>query len=296
MAPAAFVRTRLRPPRDEVILLEPFYDSYPASIKMAGGVPRYVPMRLSNEGEWTLDLEELRSVLNDKSRLLILNTPNNPTGKCFDRQELQGIANLCHEFDLYVLADEVYDRLVFDGQQHISIASLPGMWERTITLRSVGKTFSVTGWKIGWAIAASPLTEALQMAHQWIPFSTSSPFQNAMADVLREAEDNGYYPEFIAMYAKKRDLLVEALRAAGLTPIVPQGTYFVMADTRAAGCATDDEFCHYLADKAGVVAIPPGSFYSPEHRHLAHSLARFAFCKQNEVLQQAAEALQTLSF
>lgn len=286
--------TALVNPGDEVVLLEPFYDSYPASITMAGGIPRYVPLRLGEEGDWTLDLEELRSVLNDKTRMLIVNTPNNPTGKRFTREELQGIADLCHEFDLYVLADEVYDRLVFDGQKHIPIASLPGMWERTITLRSVGKTFSVTGWKIGWAVASPALSEAIRMAHQWIPFSTSSPFQNAMADVLLESEENGYYDDFIAMYQSKRDKLVTALRSAGLKPVVPEGTYFVMANTADFGFATDDAFCQHLAETAGVVAIPPGSFYSPEHRHLAYPLARFAFCKRDEVLDEAAKRLQNL--
>lgn len=278
-------------PGDEVILLEPFYDSYPACVTMAGGVLRYVPLRPDNTGTWQLDWDELEKQINSRSRMIILNTPNNPTGKCFSREELQKIADLCLKHDLLVLADEVYDHLVYDKHKHVSIATLDGMWERTITLNSVGKTFSATGWKVGWVVASSAINDAIRMAIQWIRFAVATPLQHATAYAIQQAPRLGYYEELVRDYKQKRDFLVDALRAAGLRPLVPEGTYFIMADTTAWGFPDDESFCRYLATQVGVVAIPPSYFYSPTHQHLAHHLARFAFCKKDEVLQAAAERL-----
>jgi len=278
-------------PGDEVILMEPFYDSYPASITMAGGVSRYVPMRPNELGKWELDFDELHAAITPKTKLVMLNNPNNPTGKCFTLEELQQLADICIEHDLLVISDEVYDQLYFDDRQHHPIALLPGMWDRTVTISSVGKTFSVTGWKIGWTIAGPELTDAIRMAHQWIPFSVASPLQNAAAIAIDLCQENDYYQELREFYQKKRDYLVAALEQAGLRPLIPEGTYFITVDTSAWGHETDDDFCRHLANEYGVVAIPPGAFYSKEHRHLAHNLARFAFCKQDEALEAAAKRL-----
>lgn len=278
-------------PGDEVLLLEPFYDSYPASVIMAGGIPKYAPLLPDQKGGWELDFDQVRAAITNKTKLLVLNTPNNPTGKCFTRKELQQLADLCMKHDIYVLADEVYDQLYFDQNEHISIATLDGMWERTVTVSSVGKTFSVTGWKIGWAIASPALTAALQKAQQWICFSIATPLQAATAEIIQQCEKNNYYQELRQMYQKKRDFFVDVLRRAGLKPFVPQGTYFITADTSDWGFDSDEAFCHHLVKEYNVVAIPPSHFYSKEHQHLAKHFARFAFCKKDEILEAAAEKL-----
>ena len=278
-------------PGDEVILIEPFYDSYPASITMAGGISRYVPLLPTKDGKWELDFDELKKLINPKTRMIILNNPNNPTGKCFSLDELKNIAEIAIANDLLVLSDEVYDHLLFDGRKHHPIAMLDGMWDRTITLGSAGKTFSVTGWKIGWIIASPLLTDAIQMAHQWIPFAVATPLQIATASALQQAAQNDYYTELWQLYQAKRDFLIEGLQQAGLRPYVPEGSYFIIADCRDWDFSDDESFCHHLTIEKGVVAIPPSAFYSQEHRHLAKHLARFAFCKEDAVLQQAVERL-----
>ncbi len=278
-------------PGDEVLLIEPFYDSYPASVIMAGGIPTYVPLRPTEEKKWALDFDELKKAITPKTRLLILNTPNNPTGKVFSLEELQKLAEIVLEHDLLVLADEVYDKLVFEGKHH-SIATLPDMWERTVSLYSVGKTFSVTGWKIGWAIAHPELTHALQMAHQWIPFSIATPLQNAVASIIEQSQHNGYYDELRRSYRAKRDFFVDALRSVGLDPFVPEGTYFILANTEGWNTKDDEEFCRLLISEYRVAAIPPSAFYSPEHKHLAAHFARFAFCKRDEILEESARRLR----
>ena len=279
-------------PGDEVILLEPFYDAYPADVALAGGTCRYVPLRPGEAGGWALDPDELRAAFSARTKLLVLNTPHNPTGKVFSEEELDLIADLCKEFDALALCDEVYDQLLFDGMQHTRLASLPGMWERTVTLGSAGKTFSVTGWKIGWAVAPPELSLAVRRVHQWIPFTVATPLQIAVAAILRQAPIEGYYRWLREMYQAKRDRLVRILRDAGMEPSVPQGTYFVMADTRGMGDFADDAaFCRYLTTEVGVAAIPPGAFYCDDHRHLAHHFARFGFCKTDETLDEAATRL-----
>ncbi len=279
-------------PGDEVILLEPFYDSYPADVALAGGVARYVPLRPDREGCWGLDPDELRAAFSSQTKLLLLNTPHNPTGKVFTAEELHLIADLCQEHDVLVLCDEVYERIVFDGREHLRLANLAGMWERTVSLGSAGKTFSVTGWKIGWAVAPPPLSLALRRLHQWIPFAVATPLQRAVAEVLAQAPGRDYYSELAAMYQQRRDRLVQILDGAGLKPLTPEGTYFVMADISGAGDFTDDvQFCRHLTIDRGVAAIPPSAFYCEEHKHLARRLARFCFCKEEQTLEAAARRL-----
>ena len=280
-------------PGDEVILLEPFYDAYPADTLLAGGVPRYAALRPDPKGRWRLDPQELRAAFGDRTRLIILNTPHNPTGKVFTRAELELVAELCQQHDTLALCDEVYEQMVFDGREHLRLASLDGMWERTVTLSSAGKTFSVTGWKIGWAVAPAPLSDALRRIHQWVSFAVATPLQLAVCQALQQAPDRGYYSWLRQLYQQKRDRLVQILEQTPLRPLVPEGTFFIVADTSALDreFADDVEVCRYLTTEVGVAAIPPGAFYSDDHKHLAKQLARFCFCKEEATLAAAGERL-----
>jgi aspartate/methionine/tyrosine aminotransferase len=293
-------------PDDEVILIEPFYDSYPATVTMAGGRCVYVPLRAAagatRAADWTLDDVELRAAFTPRTKLLILNTPLNPLGKVFTRAELLQIARLAIEHNITVLSDEVYEWMVYPNADHavdhVRIATLPGMWERTVTLGSAGKTFSVTGWKIGWAIAPPLLTQAIVMAHQWIPFAVATPLQEAVAVALEQAGPQGYFPRLASMYQAKRDMLLQALAAAGLRPMTPDGSYFIVVDTSTLpvpeqpGVRRDVAVCRWLTREIGVAAIPPSPFYSEPHRHLTDNLARFTFCKTDDLLEEAARRLQ----
>lgn len=275
-------------PGDEAVVFEPFYDSYVASLQMAGAVPRYVRLFPPDAAHavWWFDEAELAAAFTEKTRLVFVNTPHNPTGKVFTRDELLLIGRLAAKHDAVILADEVYEHLVFGPAKHVRAATLPGLKERTLTLSSGGKSFSFTGWKIGWAIGPAPLVKAVQKAHQWVTFATASPFQAAIAQALRLPD--AYFTEFEAMYRRKRDLLCGALAKAGLQPLVPEGSYFVIART---GADDDVAFCKGLIAKAGVAAIPPSAFYGPAHKGEARSLARFAFCKTDPVLEDAARRL-----
>jgi len=279
-------------PGDEVILIEPFYDAYPADSSLCGARCVHVPLKPDATGTWILDMDAMEQAFCPRTRILFLNTPHNPSGKVFTRQELEQIAALCIRHDVIVVSDEVYDRMVFDGLKHHRIASLPGMWERTITLGSAGKTFSVTGWKIGWAIAPQHLSEGLRKVHQWVSFAVTTPLQEAVACAIEEAEGRGYYQELKEMYQKKRDYLCRALEDSGFRVYVPEGTYFVVADFQAWGFDHDVDFCRYLTKEVGVAAIPPSFFYSDSHTHLARTLARFCFCKTDETLEEAAQRLK----
>lgn len=277
-------------PGDEVILFEPFYDSYPADVLISGGVPRYVPLLPDDDGRWGFDEAELRRAFSSRTKLIVVNTPHNPTGKVFTRAELELIAGLCQQHDALCLCDEVYEEIIFDGREHLRMATLDGMAERTLTVSSAGKTFSVTGWKIGWVVASPTLSAGLRKMHQWIPFAVATPLQLAVSQVLQEAGD--YFDQLRAMYQGKRDRLVTILREAGLDPLVPEGTYFVVARTAALGWGADDvAFCKRLTEAHGVAAIPPSAFYSEPHRHLARDLARFCFCKEDQTLDEAGVRL-----
>jgi aspartate/methionine/tyrosine aminotransferase len=276
-------------PGDEVILFEPCYDSYAPDVVMAGGIPRYVTLR---PPDWRFDRRALADCFTARTKLLLLNTPHNPTGKMFTREELAFIGDLCRRHDVLVLTDEVYAEIRFDGIEHVPLATLPGMWERTLTLNSTGKTFSLTGWKIGYAVGPAELNRAIRATHQFVTFASATPFQEAMAVALETALERDYYEELRREYTERRDGLRAALESAGLPTLPVQGSYFLMADFTALGFPDDVSFCRYLTREIGVAAIPPSAFYSDPAR--APLLARFCFAKKPETLRAAAERLISL--
>ncbi len=282
-------------PGDEAVLFEPFYDSYVASVQMALAVPRYVRLFPPDAKHltWWFDETELAAAFGPRTRMVFLNTPHNPTGKVFTRTELELIGALAKKHEAIVLADEVYEHLVFAPARHVRAATIPVLADRTITISSGGKSFSFTGWKIGWAIGPKALVKAVQKAHQWVTFATAQPLQLAIATAL--ALPDSYFTGFEAMYRAKRDLLCDALERAGLKPLVPEGSYFVIARTDAQfGSHADDfAFCRWLTATRKVAAIPPSAFYSEPHKTEARTLARFAFCKTDALLHEAARRLAT---
>ncbi|MFJ8668440.1 pyridoxal phosphate-dependent aminotransferase [Streptomyces sp. NPDC093600] len=277
-------------PGDEVIALEPYYDSYAACIAMAGGTRVPVTLRPA-DGRFVLDLDELRAAVTDRTRLILLNTPHNPTGTVLTRAELTAVAELAIERDLLVVTDEVYEHLVFDGAEHLPIASLPGMRERTVTIGSAGKTYSFTGWKVGWVTASPGLTTAVRSAKQYLTYVASGPFQYAIAEALRLPDT--FFDALRADLLAKRDLLSDGLAGAGFAVHRPAGTYFVTADIRPLGESDGVAFCRALPERAGVVAIPNAVFY--DHRDAGAPFVRFAFCKQRPVLEEAVSRLKTLA-
>lgn len=279
-------------PGDEVVVLEPFYDAYPADIVMAGGVPKFVALEPQGN-DWLLDFDVLEKAFTNKTKAIILNTPHNPTGKVFTEGELDRIVALADKYDALIVSDEVYEHIAF--APHVSIAGRPGGWERTLTMSSIGKTFSVTGWKVGWAVGPETLITPLRRAHQWIPFVVATPLQVASAQILREAETNGYYAELERLFRHKRDLLLAQLRETPFRALEPQGGYFVIADSSALGYKDDVALCNALPERAGVVAIPPSAFYSDAHKQLAKHLVRFAFCKSDEAILEAGQRLKGLA-
>ncbi|MEU3030916.1 pyridoxal phosphate-dependent aminotransferase [Streptomyces incarnatus] len=276
-------------PGDEVVALEPYYDSYAASIALAGG--RRVPVTLRpHEGSFRLDLDELRAAVTDRTRLLLINTPHNPTGTVLTRAELAAVAQLAVERDLLVVTDEVYEHLVFDDAEHVPLASFPGMRERTVTIGSAGKTFSFTGWKVGWVTAAPALVSAVRAAKQFLTYVSSGPFQYAVAEALALPES--YYDGFRRSMRERRDILSAGLTAAGFEVFTPAGTYFVTTDIRPLGEKDGFAFCRALPERAGVVAIPNAVFY--DDREAGAPFVRFAFCKREDVLREAAERLRAM--
>jgi N-succinyldiaminopimelate aminotransferase len=273
-------------PGDEVIALEPYYDSYAACISMAGA--RRVPVTL-RAPDFRPDLDALRDAVTSRTRLILLNSPHNPTWMVASRAELTAIASLAVERDLLVVTDEVYEHLIFDGE-HIPIATMPGMRERTVTISSAGKTFSFTGWKIGWVTASPALVTAVRTAKQFLTYVSGGPFQYAIATGL--ALPDSFYAGLPASLRRKRDLLAAGLREAGLEVYVPQGTYFITADIRPLGESDGLAFCRSLPHRCGVVAVPNVVFY--DDQAAGRHLVRFAFCKRDEVLADAAARLRQL--
>ncbi|MFK8912378.1 pyridoxal phosphate-dependent aminotransferase [Streptomyces sp. YS-3] len=281
-------------PGDEVIALEPYYDSYAACVAMAGGTR--VPVTLRPDGDrYRLDLDELRAAVTPSTRLILLNTPHNPTGTVLSREELTAIAELAHERDLLVVTDEVYEHLVFDGE-HVPIATLPGMRGRTLTIGSAGKTFSFTGWKVGWVTGAPELVAAVRSAKQYLTYVASGPFQYAVAEALRLPD--AYFDTLREEMRARRDLLSAGLAAAGFAVYRPAGTYFVTTDIRPLGRELSHDgdgfaFCRALPERCGVVAIPNAVFY--DHRDAGAPFVRFAFCKRESVLEEAVSRLKALA-
>jgi N-succinyldiaminopimelate aminotransferase len=271
---------------DEVVLFEPYYDSYRASIAMAGAVARVVTLR---PPDFSYDPADLEAVIGPKTRAILLNTPHNPTGKVYSREELEHVARLCVEHDVIAITDEVYEHLVFEGE-HLSLASMEGMHDRTVTISSAGKTFSVTGWKVGWLCAPPPLTAAIRTAKQFITFTNAHPFQYAVAEALQLPDD--YFTDYLAGYRRRREMLVEGLVDIGFETYPPQGTYFVTADVASVGFDDGFEFCREMPAKIGVAAVPNAAFYVDPRR--GQSLVRFGFCKTEEALAEGIERLGAL--
>ena len=273
-------------PGDEVVVFEPLYDSYSPGAAMAGATLKTVTLRAP---DFTFDRAELRSAVTPRTRALLLNTPNNPSGKVFSSAELDDIAALCAEHDLVAITDEVYEHIVFE-KPHVPLAARPGMRERTVTISSTGKTFSLTGWKIGYTCAAPALTEALRMVHQFVTFTIASPFQHAMAAALTTGDE--YFQLLSADYRSRRDRLCAGLADAGFAVRAPEGTYFALADIRPLGYEDGETFCRELPGRIGVAAIPASAFYA--HPAAGRHLVRFAFCKKDETLDEGLRRLRSL--
>jgi len=273
-------------PGDEVVVIEPYYDSYPVGIAFAGAIPRYVTLR---PPDFALDPEELRAVFSEKTRAIVVNTPHNPSGRMFTYDEINLIAELCLEYDAIAISDEVYEEITFDGE-HLRLATFPDMAERTVTLSSVGKTYSLTGWKVGWAIAAPSLTAGVRSAHQFMTFTTPTPVQHGTVAALNAPQQ--FYEDLRTDYRRLRDLLAKGLTEIGFDVHLPQGTYFMMAGYNRFSTDDDRTFARQLVEQARVAVIPPSVFYQDPVE--GHGLVRFAFCKSADVLEDALQRLSSL--
>ncbi|WP_392423814.1 pyridoxal phosphate-dependent aminotransferase [Barrientosiimonas humi] len=274
-------------PGDEVVTFEPYYDSYTAMFALAGAEHRTCTLRAPT---YAIDEDELRAAFSPRTRVVLLNTPHNPTGKVFTRAELQLVADLAREFDAVVVTDEVYEHLTFDGAEHVPMATLPGMAERTLTIGSAGKSFSLTGWKVGWLSGPAELVQAALTVKQYLTFSGGGPFQLAVAEGLRHGGD--FLAELRTDLDRRRHLLVDGLRSAGFEAWLPQGTYFAVADAAPLGWTDATELCWKLPELCGVVAIPVSAFHDDPAANA--SLLRFAFCKDDAVVTEGVERLQRL--
>ena len=269
-------------PGEEVVIIEPFYDAYPVDVALAGATARYVTLEPPH---FTLDSEKLRRVFSDRTRAIIVNNPHNPTGRVYSAEELGGIAELCREFEVIAISDEVYEEMTY-GTEHLRLATFDGMWERTLTLSSLGKTFSLTGWKVGWAIGPAELTAGLRSAHQFLTFTTPTPVQHGAVAALDAPAT--FYQSMRDDYRAKRDLLNGGLRGAGFETYPSEGTYFLIAGHPAA--RDDKAFCRRMAIESGVVAIPPSVFYDDPAS--GAGLVRFAFCKDEKTLEEAISRIK----
>lgn len=277
---------------DEVIVFEPFYENYGPDSVLSGAKPRFVKLRppTTTEGEWTFDAQELRAAFHDHTKAIIINTPNNPTGKVFTREELELIRDLCVEFNVLAITDEIYEHILYDGTEHISMATLEGMRERTVTINGLSKTYSVTGWRVGWTIAPAAITNAIRKVHDFLTVGAPAPLQEAGASAL--AMPDSYYKKLAEGYRQRRDHLMPALVEAGFRCFRPRGAYYVMTDISAFGFADDVSFTHHLVKDIGVAVVPGSSFYLDPADGAQQ--VRFAFCKRPETLDEAAERLKKL--
>jgi aminotransferase len=275
-------------PGDEVIVFEPFYENYGPDTELCGAVPRLVSLR---PPEWSFDPGELRKAFTRRTKAVILNTPNNPTGKVFTRAELELIAELCQEFDALAISDEIYEHILYDGAQHIPIMTLPGMRQRSVLVNSLSKTYSVTGWRVGWTLAAPELTEGIRKVHDFVTVGAAAPLQQAGAVALWLPEE--YYRDLAREYTQRRDCLLPRLEAAGFRCFPPRGAYYVMTDISGFGFPSDIEFVRRLIEQIGVAAVPGSSFFA--HRQAGAQLVRFCFSKKCETLEEAGRLLKRLS-
>jgi aminotransferase len=272
-------------PGEEVIVFEPFYENYGPDTILCEARPRFITL---HEPDWHFDEKELSRVFNDKTRTIILNTPNNPTGKVFSYEELQFIADLCLKWNVIAVTDEIYEHILYDGAKHISIASLPGMRDQTITINSISKTYSLTGWRVGWAIAPAHLTASIRKVHDFLTVGAPHPLQEAGAMALKM--DRSYYEILAREYQERRDFLARGLEEAGFKVYLPNGAYYIMTDVAHFGFSDDVTFARHLVEKAGVATVPGSSFYS--HPSLGATKVRFCFPKRMETLREAAERLR----
>jgi aminotransferase len=274
-------------PGDEVIVFQPFYENYAPDAMLSGATPVWVSM---HPPDWHLDFDDLCRAFTPKTRAIILNTPNNPTGRVFTRSELAEIASLCVKHNVFALSDEIYEHIIYNGQPHISIATLPGMAERTVTISGLSKTFSVTGWRLGYCIASAAITDGIRRAHDFLTVGAPHPLQIAGAAAL--ALPDSYYEQLREDYRRRRDLFLPYLHQAGFTFAEPEGAYYVMTDFHFPGFSNDTEFVHWLIKEIGVSGVPGSSFLSPPE--LGHRKVRFMFAKRDETLHQAGERLLKL--
>jgi len=275
-------------PGDEVVIFEPFYENYGPDAILCGAVPRFVKLR---PPDWTFDENEVRAAFNNHTRALILNTPNNPTGKVFSRQELEFLAALCRRWNVLAVTDEIYQHIIYGARPHVAMATLDGMRERTVTINGMSKTYSVTGWRVGWAIAPPPITAAIRKVHDFLTVGAAAPLQEAGA--LACALPDSYYRELAAAYRARRDRLLPQLEAAGFACYRPDGAYYVMTDISRFGFANDVEFAQFLVRDVGVAVVPGSSFY--HHPADGSRQVRFCFCKRDETLDEAGRRLQRLT-
>ena len=276
-------------PGDEVIIFEPFYENYGADVILCGATPKYISLKAP---DYSFDWDELAGLFSDKTRAIIINTPNNPTGKVFTAEELGFIAELCRKHDVLAITDEIYEHIIYDGAVHIPMWNLPGMAERTIIVNGISKTYSVTGWRIGYVIASPEITQSVRKVHDFLTVGAAAPLQVAAGEALKSGSE--YYQELADFYLERRDFLFGQLQQAGFDCIKPRGAYYIMADIRPFGWDDDVAMAFYLAQEIGVAVVPASSFYR-EGRPEGKNYIRFCFCKQLSTLQAAAERLMKLT-
>ena len=274
-------------PGDEIIIFEPYYENYHPDTLLCGASRKLVSLKAPH---WTFDREELRAAFSKNTKAIIINTPNNPTGKVFNLDELTFIAELCQEFDALAITDEIYEHITYEGHQHIPIMSLPGMRDRSILINSLSKTYSVTGWRVGWVLAAPDLTDSIRKVHDFLTVGAATPLQQAGVLALSQPED--YYRDLSEHYRQRRDVLIEILQGAGFKTIHPYGAYYVMADISSFGYANDIAFVKHLIENVGVAAVPGSSFFEDPRK--GDQYIRFCFCKKYETLEEARTRLRRL--